>query len=236
MTIPKPVITKLISDLKYISKLATLQHIEIVPEKISAVFDNNDASVAENVIDEMPSGSKSVMNDDKTVSHKCNLSLSSTEESKPDTIESVKEPNPKQIKMESDRDNDSTPSTSHDFIPILPEKPSYVGDDTILGLRGAGDFKYGYNDIITGTFREKLEECLAKGVKITSNCQDVESLNLVYYEERLNNMSKSHFKKMLVFREKLPTYKKRKEILEVIQNNQVIVISGETGCGKSTQV
>ncbi|KAL6604170.1 P-loop containing nucleoside triphosphate hydrolase protein [Neocallimastix sp. 'constans'] len=37
-------------------------------------------------------------------------------------------------------------------------------------------------------------------------------------------------------RKKLPVYKMRKIILETIRNNQVTVISGNTGCGKSTQI
>ncbi|NXG29790.1 DHX36 helicase, partial [Dromaius novaehollandiae] len=38
------------------------------------------------------------------------------------------------------------------------------------------------------------------------------------------------------FREKLPSYGMRKELVNLINNNRVTVISGETGCGKTTQV
>ena len=41
---------------------------------------------------------------------------------------------------------------------------------------------------------------------------------------------------MVKFRKTLPCYQKRAEILNCVQNNQVVVISGETGCGKTTQV
>ncbi|CAJ0845483.1 539_t:CDS:10 [Entrophospora sp. SA101] len=37
-------------------------------------------------------------------------------------------------------------------------------------------------------------------------------------------------------RQKLPIYKYRNEILKKIEENQVVIICGETGCGKSTQV
>ncbi|CAB1115817.1 unnamed protein product [Ectocarpus sp. CCAP 1310/34] len=37
-------------------------------------------------------------------------------------------------------------------------------------------------------------------------------------------------------RRKLPAYARQQDILEAINNNQVVVISGETGCGKTTQV
>ncbi|KAL0871258.1 hypothetical protein ABMA27_005015 [Loxostege sticticalis] len=259
LKIPKPVISKLISNLKYISKLAAENNIEIVSEQ--TYFVKKEASATSNEIDkqnpsvsnkvmydgEIASGSKNAICDEKnsTVSnnylfdekdHVSHNNLSMSEENKSDT-DSVKEPNPKQIKMESNWDSDSTPSSSLDYVPIIPEKSNYgVADSRVLNLRGAGDFKYGYNDIITGTFREKLEERLAKGINITSNGGDVESLNLIYYEERINNMSKSNFKNMLKFRETLPAYKKTEQLLEVINNNQVVVISGETGCGKSTQV
>lgn len=38
------------------------------------------------------------------------------------------------------------------------------------------------------------------------------------------------------FREKLPCWLKRDEIVKTIQKNQVVLIKGETGCGKTTQV
>ncbi|XP_026143566.1 ATP-dependent DNA/RNA helicase DHX36 [Carassius auratus] len=41
---------------------------------------------------------------------------------------------------------------------------------------------------------------------------------------------------MLKFREKLPSYGMREELVRLISSNQVLVISGETGCGKTTQV
>ncbi|CAG9773153.1 unnamed protein product [Ceutorhynchus assimilis] len=48
--------------------------------------------------------------------------------------------------------------------------------------------------------------------------------------------SSSNYKKMLEFRSKLPSMKMKDEILNLIEHNQVTVISGETGCGKTTQV
>ncbi|GMH32991.1 hypothetical protein BSKO_00825 [Bryopsis sp. KO-2023] len=38
------------------------------------------------------------------------------------------------------------------------------------------------------------------------------------------------------FRQKLPTHKARRELLQKISTNPVLVISGETGCGKTTQL
>uniref|UniRef100_A0ACD5TPF9 Uncharacterized protein n=1 Tax=Avena sativa TaxID=4498 RepID=A0ACD5TPF9_AVESA len=38
------------------------------------------------------------------------------------------------------------------------------------------------------------------------------------------------------FREKLPAFKMREEFLKAVAANQILVISGETGCGKTTQL
>nr|XP_026494581.1 putative ATP-dependent RNA helicase DHX57 [Vanessa tameamea] len=51
-------------------------------------------------------------------------------------------------------------------------------------------------------------------------------------EKKENN----RYNRMMSDRRKLPAWQKRKEILEAINKSQVIVVSGETGCGKSTQV
>ncbi|KAK6132067.1 hypothetical protein DH2020_034188 [Rehmannia glutinosa] len=43
-------------------------------------------------------------------------------------------------------------------------------------------------------------------------------------------------KKMMDFRSSLPAYKEKDSILSSISQNQVVIISGETGCGKTTQI
>ncbi|XP_057995987.1 DExH-box ATP-dependent RNA helicase DExH5, mitochondrial isoform X2 [Hevea brasiliensis] len=43
-------------------------------------------------------------------------------------------------------------------------------------------------------------------------------------------------RKMLEFRKSLPAYKEKDAILTAISQNQVVIISGETGCGKTTQI
>ncbi|KAH9376743.1 hypothetical protein HPB48_010961 [Haemaphysalis longicornis] len=44
------------------------------------------------------------------------------------------------------------------------------------------------------------------------------------------------YQRMLKFRQELPAYKMKQQIIDVIESNQVVVISGETGSGKTTQV
>ncbi|XP_054901731.1 ATP-dependent DNA/RNA helicase DHX36 [Poeciliopsis prolifica] len=45
-----------------------------------------------------------------------------------------------------------------------------------------------------------------------------------------------NYKEMLKFREKLPSYGKKEDLVQLINSNRVLVVSGETGCGKTTQV
>ncbi|OCT80873.1 ATP-dependent DNA/RNA helicase DHX36 [Xenopus laevis] len=51
--------------------------------------------------------------------------------------------------------------------------------------------------------------------------------------EKRNNYK---YLEMQKFREKLPSYSMKEMIIKMINSNQVTVISGETGCGKTTQV
>lgn len=53
------------------------------------------------------------------------------------------------------------------------------------------------------------------------------------YQQRTERAS---YQKMLPQRQSLPIFKYRQHILDVLENNQIFVLSGETGCGKSTQV
>ncbi|XP_068613399.1 ATP-dependent DNA/RNA helicase DHX36-like [Brachionichthys hirsutus] len=51
-----------------------------------------------------------------------------------------------------------------------------------------------------------------------------------------NKKSDPKYKEMLKFREKLPSYGRKEELVQLINANRVLVVSGETGCGKTTQV
>ena len=61
-----------------------------------------------------------------------------------------------------------------------------------------------------------------------------ENLNLIKkFQEKKKN---SYYQKMLETRKSLPAWTMKDEIVKTINANQVVVISGDTGCGKSTQV
>ncbi|KAL6479481.1 hypothetical protein MHYP_G00129140 [Metynnis hypsauchen] len=53
------------------------------------------------------------------------------------------------------------------------------------------------------------------------------------FQAKLEN---SKYLQMLKFREKLPSYGMKEELVGLIEANRVVVVSGETGCGKTTQV
>ncbi|KAF5288763.1 hypothetical protein FQA39_LY15254 [Lamprigera yunnana] len=53
------------------------------------------------------------------------------------------------------------------------------------------------------------------------------------FDIRKNNVK---YQNMLEKRKKLPSYEMKNDIVHTVASNQVVVISGETGCGKTTQV
>ncbi|XP_023541029.1 DExH-box ATP-dependent RNA helicase DExH5, mitochondrial-like [Cucurbita pepo subsp. pepo] len=55
-------------------------------------------------------------------------------------------------------------------------------------------------------------------------------------EQQHARQSSPEGREMLEFRKSLPAYKEKDAILTTISQNQVTIISGETGCGKTTQV
>uniref|UniRef100_A0A8C3T5K3 ATP-dependent DNA/RNA helicase DHX36 n=1 Tax=Chelydra serpentina TaxID=8475 RepID=A0A8C3T5K3_CHESE len=84
--------------------------------------------------------------------------------------------------------------------------------------------------ILEKTFLDRDSEYLFQ-----ENEPDID-LNEKFREELRKKKFDPRYIEMQRFREKLPSYGIRRELITVIHNNQVTVISGETGCGKTTQV
>ncbi|XP_015601854.1 ATP-dependent RNA helicase DHX36 isoform X2 [Cephus cinctus] len=107
-----------------------------------------------------------------------------------------------------------------------------------------GDLKDKYTHINDSHFKRKfleivsgnIQQNLAKSMLLESKLERNNSLNQEYLEEFKIKQRSAEYKTMLKFREKLPSFQKRQEILDLVRDNQVIVISGETGCGKTTQI
>ena len=56
------------------------------------------------------------------------------------------------------------------------------------------------------------------------------------YLLQLEKSKKSEFNEFKEYRELLPSFKKRTEILQKVQDHEVVIVCGETGSGKTTQV
>ena len=99
--------------------------------------------------------------------------------------------------------------------------------------------------LVVANFDIKIDEEVDNG-KIhlnnsQENAQEFTMLQDLLIDETLkksfiNQKKGKSYSAMQHFREQLPSYKMQEELLDLIRSNQVVVISGETGCGKTTQV
>ncbi|KAH7332237.1 hypothetical protein KP509_20G077000 [Ceratopteris richardii] len=65
---------------------------------------------------------------------------------------------------------------------------------------------------------------------------DKDGLNMRLKSEQEQMQASDSVRMMWIFREKLPAFKMRDQLLQSISKSQVLVVSGETGCGKTTQL
>lgn len=96
-------------------------------------------------------------------------------------------------------------------------------------------FKNEYLRVINKNLEQILKEESVKN-EVPSDDSQVEwkqSVNNKFYEECLK---KDYLGEMKYFREKLPAFGSRQNILEMIDAHQVILVKGETGSGKTTQI
>lgn len=87
------------------------------------------------------------------------------------------------------------------------------------------------------TIEEKQPE---KPKKRERTAAEVEKLRLkselLQQKLKENKASNDKYKKMLRAREALPAYQQRSEVLKIVNAGSICLISGATGCGKTTQV
>uniref|UniRef100_A0A1A9UHT6 Putative ATP-dependent RNA helicase DHX57 n=1 Tax=Glossina austeni TaxID=7395 RepID=A0A1A9UHT6_GLOAU len=84
------------------------------------------------------------------------------------------------------------------------------------------------------THYEKGQSLLHDNYQRNPQQQDKEDrLLLKRFTERRQD---EHYKRMLAIRQQLPAFSKMTDILDLLDSHQVLVVSGETGCGKSTQI
>ncbi|CAL4111567.1 unnamed protein product, partial [Meganyctiphanes norvegica] len=72
--------------------------------------------------------------------------------------------------------------------------------------------------------------------EVCCGLERIPHLDEKFKEELETQMNHPQFIKMREGRKRLPSYQMQDEILQTIRDNNVVVLSGETGCGKTTQV
>ncbi|XP_011502904.1 PREDICTED: ATP-dependent RNA helicase DHX36 [Ceratosolen solmsi marchali] len=93
-------------------------------------------------------------------------------------------------------------------------------------------FKRKFLSLISGNLQHKIEQDLTTKPLLERR----ESVDINLLNELNDKRLTSEYKKLLDFRKKLPAYQNKQSILDLINANQIVLISGETGCGKTTQV
>lgn len=66
--------------------------------------------------------------------------------------------------------------------------------------------------------------------------EDKEYISAELLRRKQRNSTEKLYAQIQEYRTKLPAAKQKQEVLTAIRNNQVVLISGETGCGKTTQI
>lgn len=77
---------------------------------------------------------------------------------------------------------------------------------------------------------------LVKPIHMSQSVIVKEKLNHELKRKQEKMKESDTVKAMLLFREKLPAFNVKSEFLSAVAANQVLVVSGETGCGKTTQL
>lgn len=94
------------------------------------------------------------------------------------------------------------------------------------------EFKNAFLQNILGSIDERIERSLAT----VSELKKDEVLDIWLRNNLTEKLESPHYNKMLEFRKTLPAFAKKDDILHLLRNHQVVVVSGETGCGKTTQI
>ncbi|KAK3583426.1 hypothetical protein CHS0354_025545 [Potamilus streckersoni] len=97
-------------------------------------------------------------------------------------------------------------------FPILKERFNFIKEET---------------DFVT---KMEEEEKLRNKLRVDS------ALDRLLQDELIKKEGDPKYQQMQIIRRSLPSYERKDAILDAIRNNQCVVISGETGCGKTTQV
>ncbi len=95
-------------------------------------------------------------------------------------------------------------------------------------------FKKEFMDSLEGNDAAHL--ILREGEQINDVLSSIQQLDQKLFEEFQLRTTNEAFQKILESRAKLPAWSQKDVILKAIEENQVVVVCGETGCGKTTQI
>ncbi|XP_058180538.1 DExH-box ATP-dependent RNA helicase DExH3 [Rhododendron vialii] len=113
------------------------------------------------------------------------------------------------------------------YISIKSVNEENFSDNT--SLRSGSD-----NSIYTGGGVHEQEEPLIRKSIVAEKILQRKSLQIRNKQQDWQESPEGQ--KMLEFRRSLPAHKEKDALLNFITQNQVVVVSGETGCGKTTQL
>ncbi|CAH1775187.1 unnamed protein product [Owenia fusiformis] len=147
-------------------------------------------------------------------------------------------PKPKHIRWVSEIKKESAGASNGDavdkFYKDMDDYQEEAYEELYKREEGESDFIAEFNSHNEANRRsqESLPDMMAfQGI------QRVKSLDQSLLDDHHHKLTNDQtFREMQDIRRKLPSYKMQKDIVRVVQENQVTVISGETGCGKTTQV
>ena len=115
----------------------------------------------------------------------------------------------------------------------------------ITDIKSEADWRTKYETLKDSPFKRKFMETLQGNDVTTSNknryelnnpLANISKLDEKLSQEFLLKDSDEEFQKMMAFRVTLPVWSQKEDILKAIKENQVVIICGETGCGKTTQI
>lgn len=118
--------------------------------------------------------------------------------------------------------------TKPPYAPRLGNNETLDQDDSI-GAKythiGDSQFKRKFIEIVSGNIQQNLSKALLVESKLNRNPSMDEKL----MDEHRDRQNSSSYANMFKFRCKLPSFNMRHAILDLVAENQVVVISGETG-------
>ena len=85
-------------------------------------------------------------------------------------------------------------------------------------------------DLVEATEIEFVESCIEKGISVEQLLAENKK------QEEQMKVATSEFEKIQIQRANLPVTRCKKQILEYVKNNNIIIVEAETGSGKTTQI